>query len=113
VRVLLGPALVWFIDRRGTLETLLAKFASPFQPGELVVHSTHGISRYVGTRMLQADDGTRTEYLQLDYAEGHRVFVPVEHIGRLSKHLGADTELARLTTEVQHRTPYSRPQKPK
>jgi len=92
---------------------LLAKFASPFQPGELVVHSTHGISRYVGTRMLQADDGTRTEYLQLDYAEGHRVFVPVEHVGRLSKHHGADTTLARLTAEVQHRTPYSRPQKPK
>ena len=92
---------------------LSPKFASPFQPGELVVHSTHGVSRYVGTRLLQADDGSSTEYLQLDYAEGQRVFVPVEHVGRLTKHIGADTPLARLTTEVQHRTPYSRPQKPK
>jgi transcription-repair coupling factor (superfamily II helicase) len=91
---------------------LPAKFASPFHLGELVVHATHGISRYAGTKLLEATDGTTAEYLQLDYAEGHRVFVPIEHVGRLSKHLGEEAALARLNSEVQRRSPYSRPPKP-
>jgi transcription-repair coupling factor (superfamily II helicase) len=91
---------------------LATHFASPFQLGELVVHATHGISRYAGTRVMQATDGSTAEYLQLEYAEGHRVFVPIEHIGRLSKHLGDETALARLNSEVQRRSPYSRVPKP-
>ena len=90
---------------------LPAKFASPFIPGELVLHTTHGLSRYVGTRQLEATDGTSGQYFQLDYADGHRVFVPVEHVGRLSKYLGEEAALARLTTSEQ-RSPYSRSQKP-
>jgi transcription-repair coupling factor (superfamily II helicase) len=90
---------------------LAANFASPFHPGDLVVHSTHGISRYVGTRLLESADGTTGEYIQLDYAQGDRVFVAVEHVGRLSKYDGADAPLARLTAEPRH-SPYSRIQKP-
>jgi transcription-repair coupling factor (superfamily II helicase) len=91
---------------------LASEFASPFHPGELVVHATHGISRSAGIRQMQATDGSTAEYIQLDYAEGHRVFVPVEHISRLSKHLGTDETLARLNSEVQRRSPYSRFPKP-
>jgi transcription-repair coupling factor (superfamily II helicase) len=92
-------------------EDLPAKFASPFSPGELVLHTTHGLSRYVGTREVEATDGTIAQYFQLDYAEGHRVFVPVEHVARLSKYVGEEAALARLTTSEQ-RSPYSRSQKP-
>ena len=94
-----------------TKRHLPAKFTSPFNPGELVLHTTHGLSRYAGTRLLEATDGTTAQYFQLDYAEGHRVFVPVEHIARLSKYLGEEAALARLTTGEQ-RSPYSRSQKP-
>ncbi|HYM96542.1 MAG TPA: CarD family transcriptional regulator [Candidatus Sulfotelmatobacter sp.] len=83
-------------------------FTSPFQPGELVVHATHGISRYVGTRLLQGADGRMGQFFQLEYAEGHRVFVPIEHAARLSKHVGTDTTLARLTSEIVRHSPYSR-----
>jgi len=92
---------------RVQLVELPAKFASPFNPGELVLHTTHGLSRYVGTRLLEATDGTSAQY----YADGHRVFVPVEHVERLSKYLGEESALARLTTSEQ-RSPYSRSQKP-
>lgn len=88
------------------------RFTSPFKPGQLVVHATHGISRYVGTKVLQADDGTQTEYLELDYAEGDRIFVPVEHVGRLVKHVGDDVNLSRLNASTERRTPYSRYPKP-
>jgi transcription-repair coupling factor (superfamily II helicase) len=89
-----------------------AHFESPFQPGELVVHATHGISRYVGTRFLQADDGSKAEYLELDYARGDRIFVPVEHVGRLTKHTGEDTDLSRLSASAERRTAYTRNTKP-
>lgn len=65
----------------------------------------------MGTKSLEATDGTSAQYFQLDYAEGHRVFVPVEHVGRLSKYVGEEATLARLTTSEQ-RSPYSRSQKP-
>jgi transcription-repair coupling factor (superfamily II helicase) len=88
------------------------KFVSPFKPGELIVHATHGLSRFIGMRWLEAEDGSRTEYFELDYAQGDRVFVPVEHAMRLSKYEGTDVSLARLTAGVDRRTPYSRGQKP-
>jgi transcription-repair coupling factor (superfamily II helicase) len=88
------------------------QFVSPFKPGELIVHITHGLSRYVGTRLLRADDGSTAEYFQLDYANGDRVFVPVAQIARLSKHLGSGEILARLVAAVNSRTPFSRHQKP-
>ena len=65
----------------------------------------------MGTREVEATDGTIAQYFQLDYAEGHRVFVPVEHVARLSKYVGEEAALARLTTTAQ-RSPYSRSQKP-
>ena len=89
-----------------------AGFVSPFQPGELVVHATHGVSRYAGTRLLQAGDGSKAEYIQLDYADGDRVFVPIEHVDRLSKHTGEEVGLTRLSAAVERRTPYTRFPKP-
>ena len=89
-----------------------AGFVSPFQPGELVVHATHGVSRYAGTRLLQAGDGSKAEYIQLDYADGDRVFVPIEHVDRLSKHIGEEVGLTRLSAAVERRTPYTRFPKP-
>ena len=61
---------------------------------------------------MEGADGTTTQFLQLEYAQGDRIFVPVEHIGRLSKYVGDDVTLARLTSEVQRRSPYGRFQKP-
>jgi len=62
--------------------------------------------------MVEADDGTSAEYFQLDFAERDRVFVLVEHVERLSRYLGEDVGLARLTAGVERWTPYSRLHKP-
>jgi len=88
------------------------RFTPPFKPGELILHATHGLSRFIGMRVVRADDGSTAEYFELDYAQGDRVLVPVEHVGRLSKYVGTDVDLARLTAGVDRRTPYSRGQKP-
>jgi transcription-repair coupling factor (superfamily II helicase) len=91
---------------------LPSKFVSPFTPGELIMHTTHGLSRYIGVRLFQAEDGSTAEYFQLDYANGDRVFVPIGQVARLSKYVGNQVDLARLTAGIEHKTPYSRGQKP-
>ncbi len=58
-----------------------------FQPGELVVHVDHGVARFNGMRLLEQDGASR-EYLELEYAEGDRLFVPVESLDRVQKYLG-------------------------
>jgi transcription-repair coupling factor (superfamily II helicase) len=58
-----------------------------YQPGELVVHVDHGIARFVGMRLIESE-GANREYLELEYAEGDRLFVPVEYLDRVQKYLG-------------------------
>jgi transcription-repair coupling factor (superfamily II helicase) len=65
------------------------------QPGDLVVHETHGIGRYHGLRTLHTD-GRDADFLLLEYAEGGRLYVPVERLDLISKYMGAPDGAARL-----------------
>ena len=56
-------------------------------PGDLVVHIDHGVARY--EQMLRRGGaGEERDYLELSFAGGDRIFVPVEQIGRVSALLG-------------------------
>jgi len=58
-------------------------------PGDLVVHIDHGIARY--ERMLKRGGaGEERDYLQLSFAGGDAIFVPVEQIQRISRYSGAE-----------------------
>ncbi len=58
-------------------------------PGDLVVHIDHGISRY--ERMLRRGvAGEERDYLELTFAGGDKIFVPVEQIGRISRYSGGE-----------------------
>ncbi|MGH2929695.1 MAG: DEAD/DEAH box helicase, partial [Solirubrobacteraceae bacterium] len=63
-----------------------------FQPGELVVHVDHGVGRFLGMRLLDTEDEDgspiQREYLELEYAEGDKLFIPVENLDRVQKYLG-------------------------
>jgi transcription-repair coupling factor (superfamily II helicase) len=68
-----------------------------FQPGELVVHVDHGVARFAGMRLIDAQDlelgGTiQREYLELEYAEGDKLFVPVESLDRVQKYVGGSEQ---------------------
>lgn len=69
-----------------------------FQPGELVVHVDHGIARFLGMKLIDSEDPEgghvqiQREYLELEYAEGDRLFVPVESLDRVQKYLGGTDE---------------------
>ena len=63
--------------------------------GDLVVHEDHGIGRYLGLRTMAIED-REGDFLLLEYAEGNRLYVPVERLDLVSKYLGADAGAARL-----------------
>ena len=52
-----------------------------------MVHVDHGVARFKGMRLIESD-GAHREYLELEYAEGDRLFVPVENLDRVQKYLG-------------------------
>lgn len=91
-----------FSLRKGVKQRSVAKLALDFltslSPGDYVVHMEHGIGRFEGMTQKIIDDTTR-EYLELTYAEGDKLFVPVDQADKLSKYVheeGMDPVLTRL-----------------
>lgn len=68
--------------------------ASSLNPGDLVVHVDHGIGRFDGLHTLTIQNAPH-DCLELTYARGDKVFLPVENIELLSRY-GADESDARL-----------------
>ena len=58
-------------------------------PGDLVVHIDHGVARY--ERMLRrGEPGEERDYLELSFAAGDKIFVPVEQIERVTRYSGGE-----------------------
>jgi len=53
--------------------------------GDYVVHINHGIGRYRGTKQLHLD-GRDTECLELEYAQGGKLYLPVQQIDLLERY---------------------------
>jgi len=63
-------------------------FVADLEPGHYVVHVDHGIGRFLGmVRNLLA--GVEKEYFVLQYAEGDRLYVPVDAAEKISRYIGA------------------------
>ena len=58
--------------------------------GDHVVHTDHGIARYLGLKTIQVDN-TNRDCLLLQYAENDRLYVPIEEFNRVSKYCGKDS----------------------
>ncbi len=57
------------------------------QPGDLVVHASHGIGKYLGLYEMEFN-GQKQEVLAIEYAEGARLFVPAAQVHLLSRYVG-------------------------
>jgi len=67
--------------------------ASSLADGDLVVHAEHGIGRYEGLETVTAG-GAPHDCLRLLYADGDKLFVPVENIDVLSRYGSEDAGAA-------------------
>jgi transcription-repair coupling factor (superfamily II helicase) len=63
--------------------------------GAPVVHEEHGVGRYLGLQTLTAG-GMTSEFLQIDYAGGDKLYVPVSSLHLISRYTGAAPENAPL-----------------
>ena len=69
---------------------------SDLVPGSYVVHIDHGVARFAGTtRMGDLDE--EKEYLVLEYAETDKLYVPTDHLGRVSSYVGPQDRQPNLT----------------
>ncbi len=67
--------------------------AGSLNPGDLVVHIDHGVGRYEGLRTLDLA-GAAHDCLELAYAGGDRIFLPVENIDLISRYGSEDADSA-------------------
>ena len=56
--------------------------------GDLVAHRVHGVGRYLGTKEMVIADRA-DEYLEIEYAERQRLFLPIRDIDLLRRFTGA------------------------
>ena len=63
-------------------------FFADVSPNDYVVHMEHGIGVYEGLARLEMG-GVEREYLQVNYARGDKLYVPVHQADRLSRYVGA------------------------
>ncbi|MBR3555020.1 MAG: transcription-repair coupling factor [Oscillospiraceae bacterium] len=59
--------------------------------GDLVVHETHGIGRFLGVERLQVDGGYK-DYVKIGYAGTDVLYVPATQLDVVSKYIGAGGE---------------------
>jgi transcription-repair coupling factor (superfamily II helicase) len=71
-------------------------FLAELSPGDHVVHIEHGIARFAGL-VHRSVDGAEREYLDLRYAQGDRLYVPVEQVDRVSRYVGPSDHEPSLT----------------
>jgi transcription-repair coupling factor (superfamily II helicase) len=93
---ILGDRLVRSRRASRKAENFIAE-ATSLAAGDPVVHVDHGIGRFVGLKTIQAA-GAPHDCLEIHYAGGDKLFLPVENIELLSRYGNEDTaiELDRL-----------------
>ena len=72
-------------------ENFIAEVTS-LAAGDLVVHVDHGIGRFVGLRAIEAA-GAPHDCLEIHYAGGDKLFLPVENIELLSRYGSEETHV--------------------
>ncbi|MDO8649447.1 MAG: transcription-repair coupling factor [Candidatus Peregrinibacteria bacterium] len=86
--------------KQRSVAKLALDFVTSLQPGDYVVHMEHGIGHFEGMTQKVVDDIAR-EYLELTYAQGDKLFIPVDQADKLSKFVceeGEEPVLTRLGT---------------
>lgn len=84
-----------------SVQKMALDFITSLVPGDYVVHMEHGIGLFNGMTQKEVS-GAMREYLELTYAEGDKLFVPVDQADKLSKYVyeeGMEPVLTRLGTQ--------------
>jgi transcription-repair coupling factor (superfamily II helicase) len=92
-------------DPRPT-EGISKEMLAELKVGDLVVHSNYGIGIYRGLQVLDIG-GALQEYIQIDYAQEDKLYVPLHQMGLVEKYSGGgghNPKINRLGTSEWART---------
>lgn len=95
-------ALVSIFDTAGSAKKRrsraidITEVTFPYKPGDYVVHAAHGIGKFTDLVKQTVDDVTR-DYLLIEYAEGDKLYVPIEQLDRVTRYVGPKGDNPRLT----------------
>lgn len=81
---LFGRDLRAKVNRRRVEDVFLGDLVE----GDFVVHLDHGIGKFLGMRLQHVDDHTK-EYFVIEYAEGDKLYVPVETADKITRYIGS------------------------
>ncbi|MGB4863200.1 MAG: transcription-repair coupling factor, partial [Tepidiformaceae bacterium] len=76
--------------------TVRADLVSTLEIGDYLVHADHGIARYNGL-IRRTVDGIEREYLELQYADRDRLYVPADQLESVSRYVGPTDHPPSLT----------------
>ncbi|TAL81425.1 MAG: transcription-repair coupling factor [Beijerinckiaceae bacterium] len=88
---ILGDRLVQGRKKARRAQDFLSE-VSALSAGDLVVHIDHGIGRFVGLKAIEAA-GAPHDCLEIHYADGDKLFLPVENLELLSRYGSEETEV--------------------
>jgi len=69
----------------------LLKAFEDLKPGDLVVHVDYGIGEFLGVHTMDGLDDS-PEFLELLYAEGEKLYLPMDRLDRVQKYFGAEKD---------------------
>ncbi|WP_299484093.1 transcription-repair coupling factor [uncultured Roseibium sp.] len=87
---ILGDRLVRKSRRKSKGANIITE-ATGLSEGDLVVHVEHGIGRFIGLKTIEAV-GAPHDCLELQYAGGDKLYLPIENIELLSRYGSEDQE---------------------
>ena len=108
--IVLGDAEIFGVaKRRRTARRTRANwdaFLSEISPGDYVVHVEHGVGRFVGvgrpSELSANGESASAEYLTIEYANRDRLYIPLEHLDRVTPYVApgdVSPNLTRLGTQ--------------
>ena len=71
-------------------------FFEKISPGDYVVHVEHGIAKFIKTGTRDGDT-LNQEYLILEYSHGDRLYVPMDHLDRVTPYVAPMERAPSLT----------------
>jgi len=79
-----------------TRQGIRADLVSTLEVGDYLVHADHGIARYAGL-IRRSVEGVEREYLELQYAESDKLYVPADQLESVSRYVGPTDHPPSLT----------------
>ncbi|NMB96397.1 MAG: transcription-repair coupling factor, partial [Clostridiaceae bacterium] len=70
-------------------------FFTDLNPGDYVVHQTHGIGQYVGIEKLVVE-GIHKDYLKIKYQGKDFLYIPTSHLDVIQKYIGSEGKAPKI-----------------